>query len=212
MKKILIFSPTKSDACSFYRGMGVFGFIPQMSSKYTFEYAPEKVEWSSIIGASLLFMQRPYHDKHLTIAEIAKRQMPLWIDFDDALFDVPASNPAYPNYMKPSVQSNMTKLCQMADIITFTSETCRDAFLLAIPTLLNAKCHIIPNAYNNYILPLTQPPAQQEKVIFWRGSEIPPGRSVIVCPGTPATDRREPKLHLCIYGRASLDAEEGNHF
>jgi hypothetical protein len=94
--------------------------------------------------------------------------MPLWLDFDDALLEVPPDNPAYNIYAQDSIKQNIIRLCSMADHISFTTEALRESFQRHV-TLPESS--IIPNAYNDYLLPLKPPVTSQNSLVFWRGSD-----------------------------------------
>lgn len=166
MKKILIFSPHPTDACSFYRGIGAFA--PLHREGYIIEPAPESINWSTIMGADLFFMQRPFHEKHLKIAEIVQRQMPLWIDYDDALFNVPPDNPAYNTYAQPKTHDTIAEIIGRADFVTVTTKSLLDS-LEERKAVGNSA--IIPNAHNDYLFPLKPPEHSPNSIVFWRGSD-----------------------------------------
>ena len=161
---ILFFSPSETDACSFYRGVGP---LSQLSRRGHITLNKTKeVNWASIAGNDLCFMQRPYAKGHLEIAEIVRRQMPLWIDYDDDLFNLPFSNPAYEHFTK-NVES-LTKIINLASIITVTTSALADSIREHLAK--DIPIQVLPNAYNDYWFPI-EPSSPREKVVYWRGGE-----------------------------------------
>jgi hypothetical protein len=165
MKKILIHSPVTTDACSFYRGIGA---LAPLHTQYNLQLLPANINWSSVMGADLLYMQRPFSDTHLQVAKIAKKQMPIWVDYDDALLDVPASNPAFVTYKGEGIRKSIKQLLEIADLVTFSTPALRDMFLVEA----EIKWHtVVPNAFNDYLFPDAAPTEPREKVVLWRGSD-----------------------------------------
>lgn len=176
MKRIFVFSPTHTDACALYRGIGVF--TPLRHSGYLIERAPDHIDWSTISGGDLFYMQRPFNEHHVKRAKIAQRQMPLWVDYDDALFHVPVDNPAWETYYKPSVKDSIAELLEMADIVTFATPKLAELF----GEQANFRHEIIPNAYNNYLFPTELPTSPREKRVLWRGSNSHQGDLTAFAP------------------------------
>jgi hypothetical protein len=165
MKKILIHSPSTPDACSFYRGIGA---LAPLHKHYILEQLPNRVDWASIMGADLLYMQRPFSSTHLQVAEIAAKQIPIWVDYDVALLEVPASNPAFQTYAKPDVKKNIKKILGLASMVSFSTQILANLFECVMP--IDVPFKVIPNAFNDYLFP-SNVPDNPEKVVLWRGSE-----------------------------------------
>lgn len=160
MKQVIVFSPEEADGCSFYRGLGVLGELHRKD--IMIRRSPRFVHWAELCDCDIGFMQRPYSQKHVEIAKMIKQQMPLWIDYDDDLFNVPECNPSYELYSRPEVQEAMQQLKELADIITVSAKGVQESF----------GGQIIPNAYNDYRLPTNYAPRENnKKVVLWRGTE-----------------------------------------
>lgn len=173
-KKIRLLSiiPNRDDATSFYRAIGpLTDLTRRMPELEVME--PSKVTWA-VIAAScdVLFMQRPFSPDHLTIAQMAKIQgKPIWIDYDDDLFSVPRSNPAFRVYGEERVQKTIATLCAMADVVTVSTETLHDALQKRGPAPLCRECVVIPNSLPMHIIPrFPELPKKRNPLVMWRGS------------------------------------------
>jgi len=174
VKTITLFAPSQGDACAYYRGPGVFAYLDRLPGGHQFQasYAGREIGWPNLLGSSVFFMQRPYSEQHLEAAQLAKHQMPVWIDYDDALFDVPVGNPAWELYsLKKETAQNIANLISIADVLTFSTQGCKDSFLSRLDKISASFVEVIPNAYNDYVLPTATTSAPTNNHVFWRGSE-----------------------------------------
>ena len=160
--RILYFTPNPDDACAFYRGIGPLVRLNQCG----ITQLPDRISWSTLHGGDIGFMQRPFHHKHLNIADLILDQMPLWVDYDDDLFNVPPDNPSYTTYVAPKAKDVISEIITKASLVTVPTE-----HLKGIYAHLNDNIQVIPNAYNDYIFPVDLPPEPRSKVVLWRGSD-----------------------------------------
>ena len=163
MKKLFFYSPNYNDACSYYRGIAPFSRLDVNLS-----IPSNSVSWSTVVGSDIAFLQRPCTEQHLGIAKIIKRQgIPLWLDYDDDLINVPLENPAYGFFSR--LIGTVKEIVALADIITVTTQTLKDLYSSINPT---ANIIVIPNAWDDYLWGTERSNiAEQEKTIFWRGSD-----------------------------------------
>lgn len=166
MKRILVNCPNSDDATSFYRGVGPLARLQKEIPDLSLVFVNE-IKWSTVAMADVMFMQRPFLPTHITAAQIAKNcRVPLWIDYDDDLFAVPADNPAFAVYGADQTKKQVAQLCQMADVVTVSTEA-----LAARIRPLNANVLVIPNALDDWIFnyrSARQTP--RNKCVLWRGS------------------------------------------
>ncbi len=162
-----LISPHPKDGTSFYRGHGPFNYLakecPWLDLYHGTPSAADAATWSwpEMEKCHAIFLQRPANEKHVQLAQLAKQaQLPLWIDFDDDVTCVPGYNPFRRSFPMPKTQQMLAMLCDMADVISCTSE--------AIAEKAGEKAVIIPNALNDYLTGWNNKPRQ--KVITWRGS------------------------------------------
>jgi hypothetical protein len=147
-------------ACSYYRSVGPFSKIKEVS----FEFL-EKGNWVNYSSLDVLYLERPVMPSFIEGIRMAKSfNIPVWVDFDDDLFDVPKYNPAYGFYSKDETKQSVIAAVSMADVITVTTPTLQKVF-----QKYNKNVIIIPNAWNNYNFPL-QENFSNKKIINWRGS------------------------------------------
>ncbi len=148
-------------ACSFYRSVGPFSKIKEVS----FEVLKEG-NWQTYSHLDIIYMERPVYDSFVEGAKMAKAfNLPLWIDFDDDLFEIPHYNPASEFFSGKDKKANIQTVAQIADVITVTTEKLRERFLQ-----FNKNVIVIPNALNDYNFPIEISNASSNKVVSWRGS------------------------------------------
>lgn len=169
---LMVKIPNAGDATSLYRGMGPLSEMRRQMGhdKLNITHTNEW-HWATINMADGIFMQRPYKAEDVTIAEVVKAQYkPLWVDYDDDLFNVPTDNPAHSIYMEEATRHNIAKIISMADLVTVTTPHLKRQ-LEKGKRPLNKNIHVIPNALDFNMFPYRQqPPAPRNKVVLWRGS------------------------------------------
>lgn len=175
--KVCLFSPNPLDATSLYRGHGPFGRLERDWEKpdAILEIDSNRAfDWASVISYSLAIFQRPYSRDHLTAIKLFKdRGIPVWIDYDDFLFDVPTDNPTYTLYMDSSVQRSLVEIIRLADVVTVTTRELKRLLQVKVKDgLLAEKVYVVPNALLPELKALqASHDVAREKVRFmWRGS------------------------------------------
>ena len=155
--------PDPSDVTSFYRLMGTY---PYLAKHHPIKFVTGNYwSWEHMVQCDALVFQRPFDRDHATVCRVAKEMgVPLILEYDDNLFQLPPSNPVYPMYMNTSAHSNMRAMIAAADIVTVTTKALGDA-------IAPGKAVVIPNAHNDYRWPVaTEDYAPKENVITWRGT------------------------------------------
>lgn len=158
--------PAIADSCSFYRGMGPLGEIARKSDIMI--HSMEKFHWASMSQISLLFMQRPYTENHKEIMEQALfNNIPIWVDFDDLLFDVPTDNPNWFTYQKKSNVEAVKFCMENADVISVSTN-----YLGEQISRWNKNVVVIPNAMDVDRYPYRghMEVGKMSRSFFWRGS------------------------------------------
>lgn len=167
IKNILLFAPSAPDSCAFYRGVGVIGEL----RKYNIgmQKPGERVSWMDLANCDVAYMQRPYSKIDLELAKLARCQVPLIIDYDDLLFNIPSCNIVYPLYMNEEIHSNIKKIMSLADIITVSTSYLAERLKEFIND--KSKLIVIPNAYNDYRLSTDYSATENtKKIVLWRGT------------------------------------------
>lgn len=176
MKSILLVSPNKNDATSFYRGYGPWGALRKvLPPEIKIEPQREEITWATLKMVDGVFLQRPFTSGHLMIAKMAKdRGIKLWVDYDDALLHVPDDNPTHSQYSKQEHQQNVIRILQMADVVTISTQYLADVYFKIMPENfredLIKKTTVIHNAFDDGDFSYRKEPVEQKKCVFWRGS------------------------------------------
>lgn len=184
MKTLMCMTPNPNDATSLYRAVGPLQSLKRRMGDIELIFNP-LVSWATLKGADAVFLQRPALDNHVQIIDVAQaNRTPVWVDYDDDLFNVPRCNPTFRIYGQQKVQNNVSRMLAKADVVT-VSTVALQAQVRAIlsrigqapqsvPDLrLNPnKVHLVPNAYDEDLLsPLRgRAPARQSTLATWRGS------------------------------------------
>lgn len=170
MKSLLCIPPNPADATSFYRCGGPMGELKQRNI-CTIDVAEtgDKILDDKVYGYSAVMLQRPFHESHYQMARMVKEcNRPLWIDYDDDLFDIPKDNPTYDQYSDAKVRRQMAEMVAMADVITVTTKYLKDK--LTAGPMKDKDVRIVPNAFDFVRFPQL-PEEERKSVILWRGSE-----------------------------------------
>lgn len=122
MLKLATHIPNLNDSTSFYRAMGPLSHLRRKLMPDLVTHHLAKYSWATLAECDALFMQRGYTSDEVGIMEMAKDiGIPIWVDYDDLLFDVPTDNPAYFLYMAPDKRKNVAEIIQGADLVTVTT-------------------------------------------------------------------------------------------
>lgn len=164
---ILMIVPNRNDATSLYRATGPFAQLRRdhdLNLVFT-----DKVDESILDMVDMVFMQRPATESYKTVARMCKdNKTPLWVDFDDLLFDIPRDNPAYEGYMQPAVRAAIVEIIQCATVVTTSTQQLKMCFQPP-KAVLNNRVYVIPNALHDKYLDLAQP-YRHKPHVNWRGS------------------------------------------
>jgi hypothetical protein len=166
--KLLSLTITKVDSTSFYRANGVFG---NLKNKIPLDITSIDIKnlrdmnWSDLMLYDIVFMQRPYSALNFQMARFVKdMNIPLWIDFDDNLFEIPLDNRAFDVFSAEKVKQQIAEISKLADVITVSTLALKKVFMQ-----FNQRVEVIPNAINTSIL--RPRPKKTTKTVLWRGSD-----------------------------------------
>jgi hypothetical protein len=71
----------------------------------------------------VLCIARAATNDELHLMELAKAaRVPVWVDYDDNLLDLPEANPAYVEYIQPSIRQNILTAVAEADLVTASTD------------------------------------------------------------------------------------------
>lgn len=169
MLKILFVAPSVIDSCSFYRTGGI---APDLRKKlnadiHVMAWDKGRFNWQNILNYDLVMMQRPYTETAYGMGLYVKNLgLPLWVDYDDLLLEVPAGNRSHDTMLK--ARDSIKKITGIADAVSVTTELLRQELLQ-----YNRNIKVIPNAFNDYIFSKRKKEIlpERKKLILWRGSD-----------------------------------------
>jgi hypothetical protein len=161
--------PSANDATSLYRGrLPLLRLQKQFSDQLMiYPYHKGPVTWDNILLYDMVFIQRPCDSHHFEVMKAAKRhKLPVWIDYDDLLCNIPTGNLAGNGY-GPAAVKMIGNLIDLADIITVSTNALK--FHLGKKYGNKRKMKVIPNALDLEMF-RTKPKFRNSKNILWRGS------------------------------------------
>lgn len=176
MIRMLLVTPYSKDANSFYRAVGPWSYFTKIARKVGFDFeffvagedtGHKGVAWDTVGQYDMVFMHRPCRNDDLTILRVAKnKNIPVWVEYDDWLFDVPNWNPNAYAYNDLSMQNIMAMCLACADVVSVSTSALYDKM-----KAVNKNVVIIPNAYRSDLYPYRKPVIHRErKEIAWRGT------------------------------------------
>lgn len=174
---VLCVSPDPNDATSFYRGCGPLGEMRKQAPDFDFVPLPKgfTITWSVLQQADWLFLQRPFTEPHLRMAQMAKANgLKVWADWDDDILNIPRCNYTHKIYAARGARKNVTELMDYLDVVTVSTKHLAEIF--GSPQRKNV--FVVPNALNTYLFPLESRreflkskgvDSLKRKRVFWRG-------------------------------------------
>jgi len=153
-------------ACAYYRGMGVFQKLRHLDPDIHIEHC-EAVSWTMLNDCDILFLMRPVENNYIESLELAQSYgVPVWVDFDDILHEIPRDNPSYDHFTHKHRRENIIKCLQRADIVTFSTVELKKYYEKVCPDSI-----VIENAFNDYNYSLAEDHNAESQIISWRGSD-----------------------------------------
>jgi len=155
--------PNMVDSTSFYRGVGPMSKIRHLMDVRV--SSETNISWGSLAWSDILFAQRPWGKAFHKACVIAmNNRIPIWIDYDDYLLDIPDWNPSKRYFSNSHDQKEMLEMIEMASVVTVTTEALKKKFLKHNPNVF-----IIPNAFDDYLFKFEKC-FSSNQIINWRGS------------------------------------------
>jgi len=152
-------------ACSYYRSLGVLKKLHKLNNNISVEHIKE-IEWHMISDADVLYLERPASYEFHTAGQMAKDfNVPLWVDFDDNLFDLPKYNPGHKYFSQDTTKECIIKCIKLADVVTVTTPELQKVY-----SNYHNNVKVIENAFNDYNFKLPNEASKNESCL-WRGSE-----------------------------------------
>ena len=167
--RILMLTMDKRYAVSFYRAAGIVRDLEKKlhATIDVYSWADFLFDWTSLMRYDIVMLQRGFQGIHVVLCKKIKRLgIPLWLDFDDDLFNVPPENKAWATYNDPEVQKDIFTISSLADVISVTTEDLKVAF-----SKYNDNIVVIPNAFNDFMFDIDRVLPERNKTVLWRGSD-----------------------------------------
>lgn len=168
--KLLVLTVNKNDSTSFYRANGVLHDLKnQMNLEITsMDFKDLRdMSWATLFLYDVVFMQRPYQGVAVKMAQYCREiNLPLWIDFDDYLLEIPKDNKSHQLFSVPEIQKNIVSTIQLANVVTVSTQKLKESF-----SELNNNIHVIPNAFNDKLFTYRVSKIKTNKTVMWRGSD-----------------------------------------
>jgi hypothetical protein len=166
--KILSFIPNPSDGTSFYRGTGVLSELHKIDKDIQITQVDKSFQLSDAKGYDLAFFQRPDSESFIqTMAAIKALNIPVVVDYDDYLLEVPSSNryhqiqKAYDNNYEYYVKCAL----KIADKVIVSTQKLKE---LLLP--FNKNISVVKNAIDDYCFSPAPELNKTSKKVLWRGS------------------------------------------
>lgn len=170
MRRLLVVPPKIDDATSYWRAVGPFSAPEFLDAGWLVSFQRQTIDWTVLAEYDALFMQRPWRGDHLALLKAARSMgLRVWVDYDDDLFAVPRSNPAFERYAAPGVHDTMRAIIRQADAVSVSTARLRNV-IQELRDDVAPDVALIPNAWNERFHPLTYSGANNTKTIVWRGS------------------------------------------
>lgn len=166
MINLFAWIPDQNDATSFYRGIQPIAQLRRHMPELNITYAGKEIGFKDLSHQNAIFLQRPCGMEHVALIEMARNlQVPVWVDYDDDLWNVPSSNPAIAIYGQERTKQALNEIVAKATVITVSTELLK----LEIEKKTKTPVYVIPNAFNNYLFE-TIAAFKLSPTIMWRGS------------------------------------------
>lgn len=159
--------PNKFDAISLYRGIGPLSHLRRIVPNLEFVDGREW-NWVNLSMVDAVYISRPYLKNELDLILMAKElKVPIWVDYDDNLFQIPHSNPAVIHY-DIEAQKRIQEIVAVADVVTVSTDHLNKTIF---SLTRNANIYTVPNAWPDHIIPFFEASFPRQNVISWRGSK-----------------------------------------
>lgn len=168
--QILIIDDGLPDSVKFYRTYGVLPWIEKGSGgsiRFDFKRSVD-VREIDFYHYDVVIPEK-YYMPHIYQFIIFAKQAgcKVWIDDDDARLNIPKGNRGRKFYLIEENRQRVQKALQLADLITVTTPALKKMY-----RGYNSNIHVVPNAWNDYRLAISEPKPQSKPArILWRGHD-----------------------------------------
>jgi glycosyltransferase involved in cell wall biosynthesis len=202
MINLLTRIPVPYSAVSFYRSTGPFQHLRKIMPLQLNQ--PEHYNWMSIGMNDICFIERPHTANDLALIELCKSiNIPVVIDYDDNLFEIPPWNPCYKTYTL-NICAIMGRCIQLADEVTVSTERLGEY----LNKFRAKECEIIPNAFPSHLIDFNEPTPPREKLVTWRGSNTHVRDLLLAVDGITEAHKKFPDWQFVFLGDPGWDVLE----
>lgn len=173
MTKILIITPHKRNCNSWWRSVGPFQHLEKMTDReIQIDVVEENFTWDVMCRYDIIFFHRPFRPDHLEGLQVAKQQnIPVWVDYDDWLFELPKWNSCAGLYSNTQIKMIMSSFLACADLVTCSTRELQTRFMK-----VNGRVIVLPNADRPDLFPYrTEEQTPRNDIFFWRGTDTHDG-------------------------------------
>lgn len=197
MKKLFVISPNITSDNSFWRCLGPLSYMKKsMAGEIDLIiYRGGEINWSTLSEIDYIFLHRPSRQEDVHLMQLAYRMnIPVWVDYDDWVFDLPSWNPNKKHYSYYLTQLNIMHCISCADLITVSTEPLAEKFKKIDE--ITYKVFTLPNAYRSDLFPYSSTYLEKSKdsPIYWRGSNTHEGDILSILDGLKTIDNE--KIHF----------------
>lgn len=195
--KIIAYDADPTSTVAFYRSSGPLGLLRRQMKDLRYQFS-STATWAMFKEADVAYFQRPCTEDHVKIIDLIKKmRLPLIVDYDDLLTDVPSYNPAFHSFMKPSVRESVMLSLKAADVVTVSTPHLKSCW-----TKFADRIEIVPNAWDDslYFTDKISKPPNKNLRIAWRGSATHSADLDIMAEGCLTIAQAMPDIHWFFLG------------
>lgn len=165
MIRVLCVIPLPENATSYYRAIGPLSRLKYLHDGIELIFSG-KPTWPQMYMADLCFIQRPHDGDSMNALELAKQcGVPIWLDYDDNVLEVPDENMYYDVFSAPTIKMNVMYALGLATVITVSTQYLKDRWKQFSKNIV-----VINNAWDDYRFPIKDIQYEpRAKRILWRG-------------------------------------------
>lgn len=168
MRRVLVCCPNPQDATSWYRGMGPMTALEKEGMiRLIPHHLGEEVSWWKLKSIDAVFLQRPHSQYGWELVTTAKKmKIPVIVDYDDLTVAMPDSNDTFPIFGGHAAQGWIERYILEADHVWCSTAAIADW----AKTKAGGDITVIPNAWDDTVLPPYKPGENKGTTVLWRGS------------------------------------------
>lgn len=125
---LAIHSPNPTDSTSLYRAWGPWS---QLKDECEFIWVSlSQPIWPTLSAVDVLFLQRPTTKQEFDFMDQALEMgIPVWLDYDDDIFNLDPSNKTFEFYLKDDIIKNIKKALPKATLVSVSTNHIAEVFL-----------------------------------------------------------------------------------